>query len=96
MEIAPIIKRMKCYADEDPKIVLSIRERTFLKAISDAFKQLDAKVCVGKALHGPLGLVSLPSARVGSSLRLCLQLLLCGGFGVSWSDAQRTRRPRPP
>ena len=54
IEEAPIIKTMKCYSDEDAKVVISIRDRSFAKVVNDSFKQLEGKVCTGKAPAGYL------------------------------------------
>jgi hypothetical protein len=54
IEEAPIIKTMKCYSDEDAKVVISIRDRSFAKVVNVSFKQLEGKVCTGKAPAGYL------------------------------------------
>ncbi len=40
---------MKCHSGEDVKLALSIRDRAALKTLPDSFKQINGKVCVGKA-----------------------------------------------
>ncbi len=45
---------MNRYSDEDVKLVLSIRDRAVLKTLTDSFKQINGKVCVGKAPTGYL------------------------------------------
>ena len=45
---------MKCYSDEDVKLVLGTRGRAVLKTLTDSFKQINGKVCVGNAPTGYL------------------------------------------
>ena len=53
-ELVPLVKTTKCYADDDAKLVLSVRDRQIMSALTEAFKQIQGKVCVGKAPPGYL------------------------------------------
>ncbi len=52
LEIAPIVKTAKCYSDDDLKLILSIRDRDLMKTITDSFKQIECRICLGKAPPG--------------------------------------------
>ena len=46
------MKTMKCYSDDDLKLILSIRDRDLMKTITDSFKQIECRICLGKAPPG--------------------------------------------